>query len=222
MDLTINCGSFVEVNKLLSVIEINGIIKDFKLDENFLEGKALLSGKYVKDDSGETFKFEKEVPFTIVFKDNNIDINTIDIVNLKFSEVINQGIETTFEIFVEYDVLESNSEQENYDNEIELIEEVEFEEDNELDEIKDAITKSYEELLDDLLLPNRDNVEIKDIKKENNRVVFTKFKENYSTYTVFYPKDDREVEKICVENNHSLEDVYKRNGDFNEKRRIIL
>ena len=46
-------------------------------------------------------------------------------------------------------------------------------------------------------------VEIKDIKKENNRVVFTKFKENYSTYTVFYPKDDREVEKICVENNHS-------------------
>ena len=252
MELTINCGSFVEINKLLSIGEINGYVDKYNLEENFLEGTAVLSGKYIKDDSGDIFEFKKEVPFTLVFKDKNININTIDIHNLHFSEVINQGIETTFEIYVEYDIVEcedfiktseekekfliESEEKEDFivDSEehdfLNISEEVEFIEEmnvtdlqEELNEITDEITKSYEELLDDLLVTNkRDNLEIKEIKKEDNRVRFTKLKENYSTYSVFYLKDEREIEKICSDNNRSLDEVYKSNGDFNEKRRIIL
>lgn len=242
MELTINCGSFVEINKLLSIVEMNGDIGKYKLEENFLEGSAILSGKYVKDDSGEFFEFLKEVPFTLVFKDKNVNINKIDIVDLHFSEVINQGIETTFEIFIDYDVLTNddfiiNSEEKEehlketdendlleFNEENELIEEIDFNSINEeLNEIKEEIVKSYDDLLDDILLSNnRDNVEINEMKKENNRVAFTKFKESYSTYRVYYPKDEKEVEKICGENNRSLDEVYKNNGDFNEKRRIIL
>lgn len=244
MELTINCGSFVEINKLLSIAEMNGFIDKYNLDENFLEGTAVLKGKYVKDDSGEFFEFKKEVPFTLVFKDKNININTIDIVDLHFSEVINQGIETNFEIFVEYDVQERdnfiiNSEEKedfiieskendfiNESEENEIIEEINFGDiEEELEEIKEEITKSYDDLLDEILLGNnvvKDNVEVNVMKKENNRVTFTRFKEKYSTYSVYYPKDEREVEKICGDNNRSLDEVYKNNGDFNEKRRIIL
>lgn len=236
MELTINCGSFVELNKLLSIAELNGYIDKYELDENFLEGMAVLNGKYIQDDSGEFFDFKKEVPFTVVFRDKNVNVNTIDIVELNFSEVVNQGIETTFEIFVEYDIILCDEDNE-FENEIaqnedfiiaseenELIEEIDFDEiKEEFNEIQEEITKSYDELLDEVLLgKNRDNIEINTITKENNRVMFNKLKETYSTYRVYYPKNEREVEKICGENNRSLDEVYKSNGDYNEKRRIIL
>ncbi len=250
MELTINCGAFVEINKLLSIAEMNGYVDKYKLDDNFLEGTAVLKGKYVKDDSGETYDFYKEVPFTVVFKDKNVNIKVIDIVDLHFSEVINQGIETTFEILVDYDVIENKeynvvgkdfinqSKEKDFlveSKENEKLDEIDDLDDDyheqidfddileDLNELKDEITKDYEELLDDILLGNnRDTVEVKEMKKENNRVVFTKFKDNYSTYRVYYPKDEKEVEKICGENNKSLDEIYRNNSDLNEKRRIIL
>lgn len=237
MDLTINSNAFVELNRLLSVIDIKAEVINFSLENNLLEGEVIISGKYLSDDMNSQNDFSKNVPFTVVFKDESIKIESIEIDDLKYQEIINQGIEVSFEIEVDYDsVLEDNDEKlEEKETELEVISSdvlnndvfdditSEIEEENEdIEETKDKITESYNDLLDDIFIDDRKNLEVKELEKENNRVVFTKFKEVFSSYRVYYPKNDRELEKICSKENKSLDDVYKTNSDYASKRRIII
>ena len=94
--------------------------------------------------------------------------------------------------------------------------------DSEEEIVKENIENMYEELLDDIFIDDRDSLEVNDLLKDNNRVVFTKFKNVYSGYRVYYPKNERELERICALENKSLDEVYKFNSDFIEKRRIII
>ena len=85
------------------------------------------------------------------------EIDNIEIEDLKYQEIINQGIEVSFEIKVDYDSVLKNNDKEFEDDEVEVISidaleddvfddiTLEIEEVNEdLEEIKEKITDSYE------------------------------------------------------------------------------
>ena len=170
MELRICCDASVKLEKMTNVNEIHCDIENFTVKGDTLEGNIRISGKYIKDDMDNLFDFREMVPFTIVFKDRNFEINKIEVEDFNCQEIINQGVECQFNIVVDYvtktdtdvEVLEDTFQEE-------VVEEVPVLEANEDhpvdapatedydevmlsdDEIKAEINQKYNELLNEIL-----------------------------------------------------------------------
>lgn len=119
------------------------------------------------------------------------------------------------------------------------------------EEIKNDILEKYDQLLNQILDSRDDNfleeeIEevfeeelnepiIKELDEEKKivivnstdnklRPVFTRFSDNYTSYHVYYPQKESELENICNKEKVSIERIYqdKANKDFKDKKRIII
>lgn len=245
MELRIKCDAKVDLEGLINIVDIICEINDYKISDNSLEGTVNVKGNYIKDDLQTINKFNENVPFTVVFKNNIKKIEKIEIEDFIINEVFNTGIECKFNIHILYD-----DSDENLENDTQIKEIIISNEDDE--KIKDDINKKYDELLEEIL-EKRDEVFIneeeneievddndledkeiiKEEIKENNFSIktsisdkpsFTNIKDAYRTFHVYYPKKENELEEICNKENISIDKIYKDNAnkDFKDKKRIII
>jgi hypothetical protein len=102
MELRICCDASVKLEKMTNVNEIFCDIDSYKVKGDTLEGNIRIQGNFIKDDMNIHYDFNELVPFTIVFKDKNFQINKIEVQEFDCQEIINQGIECQFDILVDY------------------------------------------------------------------------------------------------------------------------
>ena len=129
----------------------------------------------------------------------------------------------SFEIVVEYDLKDKHKEDDEIEVPVEIVEEeMVFNEIKELASEEDEITKHYDDILDSIFNNTNDrdsNVKL-NIKQE--KTDFKSQKTSYKTITVFYLKNENEMENISKERRISIQDLYKKNDDFQSTKRLII
>lgn len=278
MELKISCDASIKLDRMSNIVDVEYDIKNYKTKKDTLDGNVIIKGKYIKDVIEEEYDFTEQVPFTVVFKNEKYKINSIEILDFNFQEIINQGIECNFNILIKYEMqslneddgLKPNEEikpELNYDDidplneykqELELEDElpgepaeseelIDSNEDNlelnELDEIEESldsdddnelvkseINQKYDDLLQKILNSRDDNFleddKVNFVPKDDRgiRGIFSHYPETYTSYKVYYPAKENELEKICKKENISIEKIYRdnRNNDYLNKKRIII
>lgn len=188
MELKICCDASVKLEKMSNVMEVDCSVGDYQVDGDTLNGNIVIKGKYIRDVIEELHDFMETVPFTLVFKDHNYQVNTITIQDFTCQEIINNGIECNFNIIVNYDLKEVTNKSEKEISNEDIFEDSEKEEleihkqeediiiEKELapeeiqeelndDEIKKEINKKYDDLLNEILETRADDNFLEEPKK---------------------------------------------------------
>lgn len=189
MELIISCDASIKLKKLNSIKNIDCNVVDFDVIKDTLSGNIKINGTYIKDDLDKIFDFEEIVPFTVVFRDDNFTVEEIVCGNFSYQEIVNQGIECHFDVFITYHKQDETKPSENtlpVDEEIE-VEKTTHEAIKALPEAKDEeitvnedkietnenvlnndeqISKHYDEMLEELLEKRNDNFLEEDFTEE--------------------------------------------------------
>ncbi len=245
MELTICCDASVKLPKMTNVMEVNCHIDSYEIKGDTLEGNILINGNYIQDDLEKVYDFRELVPFTIVFKDKNYLVNSINVQNLECQEIINQGIECNFNIVVDYLPQDNqNGEEVEMAEEIKVEETVEEPKEEDLpleeeqvevsdEEIKSEINKKYDDLLNEILEAREDENFLEpekaitfksDDRCDDCRGLLNSIQNKYAEYKIYYTNKETDIEDVCKREHLSIEKVYKDNqkSDFIQKKRIII
>lgn len=243
MEIRMNFNDFIKIKSILKIIDLSGEVIDYQIDKNEIKGIMGINGKYAKESLDETYNFNEEIPFNFIFKDNVKSVDDVDCVNLEYEVVDSRGIELSFDIRLDYELeglVEERSEtqvepgvsEESKEVIAETPEEVtppevvtslgervedEIEAPQEVETAKEEITKLIDKKLATTLSSKEDNL-------PQEESVFGGIEERKSTLRVCYFKTDAELEKVCKDNNVSINQVFKENQDLNinETRRVII
>ena len=243
MEIRMNFNDFIKIKSILKIIDLSGEVIDYQIDKNEIKGLMGINGKYAKESLEETYTFNEEIPFNFIFKDNVKSVDDVDCVNLEYEVVDSRGIELSFDIRLDYELeglVEERSEtqvepgvsEESKEVIAETPEEVtppevvtslgervedEIETPQEVETAKEEITKLIDKKLATTLSSKEDNL-------PQEESVFGGIEERKSTLRVCYFKTDAELEKVCKDNNVSINQVFKENQDLNinETRRVII
>lgn len=243
MEIRMNFNDFIKIKSILKIIDLSGEVIDYQIDKNEIKGIMGINGKYAKESLEETYTFNEEIPFNFIFKDNVKSVDDVDCVNLEYEVVDSRGIELSFDIRLDYELeglVEERSEmqvepgvsEESKEVIAETPEEVtppevvtslgervedEIEAPQEVETAKEEITKLIDKKLATTLSSKEDNL-------PQEESVFGGIEERKSTLRVCYFKTDAELEKVCKDNNVSINQVFKENQDLNinETRRVII
>ena len=243
MEIRMNFNDFIKIKSILKIIDLSGEVIDYQIDKNEIKGIMGINGKYAKESLEETYTFNEEIPFNFIFKDNVKSVDDVDCVNLEYEVIDSRGIELSFDIRLDYELeglVEERSEtqvepgvsEESKEVIAETPEEVtppevvtslgervedEIEAPQEVETAKEEITKLIDKKLATTLSSKEDNL-------PQEESVFGGIEERKSTLRVCYFKTDAELEKVCKDNNVSINQVFKENQDLNinETRRVII
>lgn len=227
MELRVNFNSFVKIKDAIRINDICGDILDYELTTDGVSGKLGINGKYYKNDLENENTFNDEIPFDIIFTTPEFELIDVDCINLDYDLIDGRGIEVNFDIRVEYndtskveevpslgeiEITDIEETPENLlDNDTREIEE------NDLEKIKDEVTTSVNEKLQETL-NLKDNLPTEEEKILNN------FEEKRSKIKVCYYNNDKELESVCLKNDISLDKAFKenKNNDIDKYQRIII
>lgn len=243
MEIRMNFNDFIKIKSILKIIDLSGEVIDYQIDKNEIKGLMGINGKYAKESLEETYTFNEEIPFNFIFKDNVKSVDDVDCVNLEYEVVDSRGIELSFDIRLDYELeglVEERSEtqvepgvsEQSKEVIAETPEEVtppevvtslgervedEIETPHEVETAKEEITKLIDKKLATTLSSKEDNL-------PQEESVFGGIEERKSTLRICYFKTDAELEKVCKDNNVSINQVFKENKNLNinETRRVII
>ena len=105
MEIKIYCDAKVNIDKFNSAVFVKCEVDNYRKEGETLSGEIIIEGEYYKDSFDEKYPFSEKVPFSIVFKTPNYNIEDIVIEDFNFQEIVNFGIETNFNIIIRYEIL---------------------------------------------------------------------------------------------------------------------
>lgn len=230
MQIKINCNQLINLDNFLELSSISIDVLSYKLNNDTLEGDVKIGGFYQKNNNSKLLEqgFEEIVPFTLVFRSKNIQIDLISIENKEYHS-FNTGIDVSFELVVDYSIVEENKPNIEEDIQIPVIinEEIETKSDIKISEIKENeidnlssdvendISKKYDEILDNLI-----NTRTKDI--HDNKKIKIKDKDKLSKVVVYYISKESDVEKIAKIAKTGVNEIYTKNKDLLSSKRIVI
>ena len=178
MNVTINSNAFTKMDKMvgISVVEIK--ILDYYLQNRILKGNVKIYGEYYTEDvefetSNGLKEFENIVPFEIVYYKEDPIIDNISIKNFEYYEVAGRGVESVFDLCVEYTVETEHVSQ----NEIEA------------EEIKEQVSRQIDTILEEKLEVRNDNF-LEEARGEKQH-------DKMSIIKIVYYDQSKEVKEIC-------------------------
>lgn len=263
MELKINSQASIKLEKVNTITEINVTTLSNQLLGDTLNGFVFVEGKYIVDDLDNPIKFSENIPYSVVLNNSSYEIEEIVCDNLSYQVIVGNSVDCVFDIIIKYKFKKEDSKDEVFIEDNNTIEEEtqeteeiitennifceeEFQdykeniiEKNEEDpvtieeDLKDDITKKYDELLKQVLTSREDNffeetennvVVSGDNNSPNKRNIYDGFRECYSSYHVYYLNDEKDIEEISKKENVSIDKIYKDNKDnnFKENKRIII
>lgn len=220
MQIKVNSNAFVKLPNLLKVSTIKALIDDFSLCKEEVKGNVTIKGDYYLDDEETTIKtFAEDIPFSIVFSHDKNEFTDIDITNFEYFEIDNKGIETSFDLVIDYTEKELVDCQENkgvptITPERIMAKNSDFEESN-LEKIKTEISNKIDEVLSSKIEVKEDNLPTKRINSTNS---------NKKTIKVCFFKNEEEIDEICSLNKVSIDEVLQdaNNSEYINKQRLFI
>lgn len=214
MIIRVKCNKNVELNQFhnLESIELN--VLSYKLEKDTLNGDVKINGVYALFNSEDKRNFEDIVPFLVVFRDENIKIDNIEIENKVF-DIIETGIDINFDLVVNYSLLEKIENTQEVEVPVEIEEVMPVFSNNVYDKIQDDYDKKLENIM------NTRNTLIYESKKDAN-ISFKNLKSDKKTISVFYFEKESEIEKISKQSQKTIQEIYNDNKDLNNKKRIVI
>lgn len=242
MEIRLKCNDSLELNNFNNLKTILLDVLSYNLIGNTLKGDVMIDGEYFIKNEDNPRGFEDIVPFTMVFRDNNLEIENVSIDNFNYDITEENIIKLYFEIVVIYSIVKKDNENNLEEEVIEVpveIDQVEeaskkiIDEENyvylndnnitnninniitDTNDLENQITKKYDELLDEIM-------SVRETKTKDNNLVVNKQKTTYKSITVFYLDKESEIENISKERRISIQEIYKNNDDFINTKRIII
>lgn len=247
MEIRLKCNDSLELNNLDNLKTILLDILSYNLIGDTLKGDVMIDGEYFMKGEEQPRGFEDIVPFTMVFRSDNIKINDITIDNFDYEISKDNIITLNFEIVVEYEIIDKVDKEEIIEVPIEINEYEEVSSNDDVVEetfccVKDQKEENIKEnnnkeLISELNQLKNEEVEITekydqlldkimnvraDNKANKNSSMFLNQKTSYNSITVFYLNKESEIENISKERRIPIQDIYKINDDFTKTRRIII
>lgn len=251
MELRMNYNYFIKLKNVTKINDISAEVIDYQFDADELKGILGVAGSYYRPDAEEvTYPFSEEIPFEILFTSDVVDISDVDCINLEYEIVEGRGVEVMFDISVNYEKGEKGSlvcEDEKFEvvelsNQVfenDLLEEehdetpteesirisehhdenpeiIEIDVDD-LEEIKEEVSREIDTKLSSTLLYKDDN-----LPSDDNIVKIIGDKKR--NIKICYYKKDEDLEKLCRDQNLSIDQVFKANRQNNleNNHRIII
>ena len=229
MNFKIDCVNYVMLYGLDKVSQINAIVSDYKLESDTLKGNVQVFGEYTKTGQNEMQKFSDTIPFTVLFVNDQINVDNISIENLDYKQ-LNDGIEVNFKVSINY--LNKEEIEEVKENNEKIVET--NNEDIFIETTHEDLTEIVEEKLDELLNGKRDEQipnDIEEIKPVDDKIELTKnkivpfdieLKESKNKIRIIYFNNEKDIEKISKEQNLSIDKLYNSISSEGENKRIIM
>lgn len=221
MDLLIDNKAFFEVNKISNVKTFLKRLGDYKVVNGQLEGKILVDVDYYDISMVENFTtcmldFKVLVP-------SEYEVESVNLRDLNIEVIDNQGINCIYQLqlFVNEKVEDKEVQYESKSEENVAIGKEEIVEN---EEIKQEIQEEYDQKLMDSLEERNDNkVEIISTSSSNDErgflSFFDSFPSNYAKTKTIRVNDASELNKLSVEYNIALEELYK---GYDEVRKTVI
>lgn len=221
MNLKVDSNAFTTLTGMVGISSVNIENYNNELKDKCLMGNIRIFGNYygnkIEDDQNLQ-SFENIIPYEIVFTQDNIQVNNLEIENFEYYEVAGRGIETSFIISVDYDFYDVR-EKENLDA---LKEEITSEIDEVLQEKLEVVEDNFLEVTLDQDRNDQQEIITNDIEILPKSKV-NKEETKYQIKVIYY-KDDEVVKDLCQKHNLEYDYVLKENQKyaFNENHRIII
>ena len=196
----------IEIKDLGYLNELNAEITECYPNEGELTGTLYFTGNYHSSKTDEEKLISKDVEFKILFDNNKYELEDIECLNLKYQILEGVGVEVNFDIIINFNEMLIDERKE--DQEVLIEEDIEIK--------KKLIEKVIDEKLSAKLDTRGDNLP-KVVKSEVSP-------EDKSIVKVVYYNFDNELEKIAINNNKSLDTLFKenKNNNFNTHKRVII
>lgn len=224
MNLKMNYNSFIKLKDFSKLLDITAEVTSYNQVNDVLDGKLTINGKYLKKDGVTDDFFTEVLPFSVVFNDKNYHIDDIICTDIDTVSVDGRGIDTTFDIEIEYDEISPSVEYEDFErlqseNSIESIDEIEKEPItlDDIEKIKEEETQKIDKIL-------KSTLNFKDDNLPTEEVIVRGLSDKKHRLKVCYYKNDKELENLCIENKISLNEVFKANKNTNieQHHRVII
>lgn len=239
MNLKMSYNSFIKLKDFFKIVDLTAEVKDYVTKDDVLEGTLEINGKYQKRDGVTEDYFSESIPFSVVFKNDNVEVNDIVCTDIDYVAIDGRGVDVTFDILVDYMEYEpipvEINETANHDFVVEVAEEIDangtlnecFNNDDERESLEE-VTSLDEELseteLEELHLDteqvNSDDLE--EIKQQETNRIDTLLKstlnfkdDNLPTQEVVIRNvpDKKSKLKVCYyQNDQELESVCEKNN----------
>jgi len=108
MNLRICCEANVELEDYHKVDSVNYNVKNYNLTNESLNGFVSVNGMYLNQNN-EVCNYCKDVPFTVMFNNKNYNIESINLDNFDYYEIVNNGIVCSFDLLIDYNMNISES-----------------------------------------------------------------------------------------------------------------
>lgn len=166
MELRINSNASIKLDKFTGIKKINTRVSEFVCKNDTVEGKILIYGSYYQNDLDKKIDFKENIPFTVVFKDNNYLIKNITCENFSYGEVVGRGLDCNFDVVVSYELKKeetASTEEERFEEVIEVeseetvneIEQVELEEEIEVIQVEELPGATPSDVVDETVSVSR-------------------------------------------------------------------
>lgn len=197
--MKINCQAFLENKKILSITKIDTEIDNYNYDseKNEINGNIKVTTNCYVDNMDENKDLIDNVPFNILLMEQNKNNFNLSIGNLVYNLIEGRGVELEFDIELEEkDVIDIPIivEEENLNNhsinERKIDDSTHYEEQNDIEIIKDQVIEEIETKLEEKLSQVDDNF------PESNNFFVNSLDRSYTHLKITFDKN----EKIKIQN----------------------
>lgn len=225
MNLKMNYNSFIKLKDFFKIQDISAEIEEYEVNDVNIEGQLSIKGKYLRRDNISEEYFLEKIPFSILMPNSDFEIEDINCIDFEYVAVDGRGVDVTFDILINYlvyeevpVVVETRDEMvlKTVDEKTAKIEAVELDEEN-FEELKKEETKRIDKLLNSTLNYKDDNLPTEEI-------IIRGLSEPKSIVKVCYYQNESDLEKVCNDNEISLDKIFKKNQryEFTKYHRVIL
>ena len=216
--LKVSQKQFLEISGMSHLVDYEITNQSFTIDDQIIKGSILVVLNFYSTKENNVISESKEINYQILIN-NDKGIEKINLDNIAFQVIDNQGIDVEFEL--ELDVYE-------------IKEKIKDEVLDELDEaLENALDDSRNESIEQTKVQGKieENQEIaleeieesnnKNVIGDNNEDLMYRLDEGYQTIKIIFTNSEADVERVCELYHKTLAEIYEEN-DYRVDNRIIL
>ena len=218
--LKVSQKQFLEISGISHLVDYEITNQSFTIEDQIIKGSILVILNYYSTKENNVISESKEINYQILIN-NDKGIEKINLDNIAFQVIDNQGIDVEFEL--ELDVYEIKEK---------IKDEV-------LDELDDALSdalddsrneESIEQIIEvqeekiarpEIVEEIEESKSMKDIVNTSDEELMYKLDEGYQTIKIIFTNSEADIERVCELYHKTLAEIYEEN-DYRVDNRIIL